>query len=148
MNRVNIEEFHWTYLPDKDHCLLFYHLAYIGIVQSSRLWDSTCRVGSGTWATWLDGWFIALYSCLRTLRKQQYSWGTVTMAAPLSHCGPVKYEARLHSAHIFMVFSIFGCVCAWRDVHRVWSEFNQINVSLCCTWRDEPSMWRGCCRVL
>ena len=40
-----------------------------------------------------------------------------------------------------------ACVHALRkDVCRGWSGLNQINASLCCTSRDKPSMWTGCCR--
>ena len=50
--------------------------------------------------------------------------------------GPAKYEARLHS----------NFVCVTEGMYAgIGSGLNQINVSLCCMWRDKRGMWRGSC---
>ena len=65
---------------------------------------------------------------------------TVTITATLLLTnGPVRYETVLHNNLL-----VFVCVCVRRDVCRGRSGLNQINVRLCCTWRDKPGMWRGC----
>ena len=55
-------------------------------------------------------------SCMGgSYRKQAARRRTATMLAPLSHCGPVKYEAGLHNKKIkrLLVF-----LCVRRDVCR------------------------------
>ena len=43
----------------------------------------------------------------------------MTMAAPLSHCGPVKYEAGLHIKEIkvFVSMCVCLCVCARKGMY-------------------------------
>ena len=58
------------------------------------------------------------------------------MAAHTS--GLAKYEAGLYSNIIFGI-----CVCVERNVYKERSGLNQINMDLCSTWGDKPSMWKG-----
>ena len=56
---------------------------------------------------------------------------TVTMVAPLSHCGPVKYETGHHGpVSLKVVVSGFVCVCAKVCVQgTVWSKSDNTRVS-------------------
>ena len=64
------------------------------------------------------GWFI-----LQAVTGRR----TVTMAAPLCHCGPGKYEVTLHNKKLKgLLMLVLFCVCAQRDVCREQSGLNQI----------------------
>ena len=67
---------------------------------------------------------------------------TATMAAPqLLTSGPAMYEEELHR-NLLKYF----CACMQRDVCRERSGLNQINVSLCCIWREKSLYVEGVLR--
>ena len=106
-----------------------------------RFFFFRCTIIFGISLVCVYGWFATCY--LQAVAGRR----TVTMAAPLSHCGPMKYEASLHieggkKGLLVFCVGVKGCI-QW----IIWIEPD--NMSLCCMWWGKPSMWRGvagCCR--